>query len=265
MRTLVTVLAMLWCWCGLAQMPPRVMQDMQEAYASIPSAAPSGYSPTNVAGYNVAAWYRASDVTTNGATYEMADLTGKGQKMVQATESKFPVGNPTGLNSLPTISFNGGQGIKVTSAVATNNPYQVVMVMRSHDSGNGDFQYWFGDGSATRPMVGFYVTSENVVLDLDAITSITASLFTNKWMVYDFVWYETNQIMFTNSVQVCATTLASRVLTGWALGERAATTRYSKFDLSELLIYAGSGLPYTNATAWADLHTYLNNRYNLTP
>jgi hypothetical protein len=227
----------------------------------------ASYSPTNVAGFNVAAWYRASDYITNGGTVELPDRTGKSQKMTQASIAKAPIYNATGLNGLPTINFLSAQGMKVVTG-ATNNPYEVVLVLKWNDAGIADFQYIFSDGTATRPMFGFNSLVRDKLFDLDySITDSGFASTTNKWLVLNLVWLGTNSVTaYTNMNQfVRATAVTSRVLTGWSIGERAAAGRYSKFELAEMLIYAGSGMPHSNTTARTDLFTYLTNRYAITP
>ena len=127
MRTLVAVLAMLWCWCGLAQMPPRVMQDMQEAYASKPAApAGGGQSPETISG--LAYRWKHTTLDTNVAVSSWVDSI-SGIILTNETVATRPTNTALGVqfsnahmlsNSLPffVTNFALWLSIKPTSANA---------------------------------------------------------------------------------------------------------------------------------------------------
>ena len=112
---------LLLCSTALAQIPPSRMSDMLQVATRPAAAAPSGWgSPTNNTDGTVAlAWYVASDFYTNTYVY-LPDRGANAWHLTnQAASGKWPTYNATGLNGLPTLSFDGVDDY-ILSVVYTN-------------------------------------------------------------------------------------------------------------------------------------------------
>lgn len=112
--------------------------------ATSSSAAGSTWTPLELT--NLRAWYEAdTDVTeSGGAVSQWDDQSGNGFHLTQGTAANKPTYEATGLNSKPTISFDGtGDYLAVTGLGGALTSFTVAMVCKPGTT-NNDETMWYG-------------------------------------------------------------------------------------------------------------------------
>jgi hypothetical protein len=109
---------------------------------------PKLWRPTEI---TTALWLDAEDtstITLNGATVsQWADKSGNGRNAVQATAANQPTYNATGLNSKPSLSFDGNDSLSGLWAAATASQATVAVVGTYGSSGTTQAMASIGIGS----------------------------------------------------------------------------------------------------------------------
>lgn len=96
------------------------------------------FSPSDISGLSL--WLKAdAGVTLNGATVSAwADQSGNGRNVSQGTAGSQPTYNATGLSSLPTLDFDGGDYLdNTTTDLGTADSARTIFIVGEADSVGG--------------------------------------------------------------------------------------------------------------------------------
>jgi hypothetical protein len=86
-------------------------------------------APWTPAQITTAIWLDAANVTLNGSTVSnWSDNSGNGRNLNQATAASQPTWNASGLNSLPTITFDGSNDFLSNASVGAGSITSVTML-----------------------------------------------------------------------------------------------------------------------------------------
>ena len=263
MRTLVTVLAMLWCWCwcGLAQMPPRVMQDMQEAYVSKPSAAgwTDNYYPTNIPGSPAYGWWVAEHATGPAVT-NWPDYSGFDLHMTNVAMAANLWKSNAFLNGRAIIHMaTGGASLVLKNTLYTNvAPCEYVVIGRLLSAG-GAIKFWYGN-AATLNNGGFGSDKKNQTGAGGFGTRTGDVSATNTWIMFNYVFSDSVGKVFTNGVQDSVYGTGQNALTTTGQGQFwTPNVTLGLIDYAEIVTYTNILSDAARTALWV----YYQNKYGL--
>ena len=100
----------------------------------------------------LALWLDASDLSTvikdsSNKVRNWSDKSGNGVSVSQSDSSKQPTFTATGLNNLPTLTFDGSNDYLTSSSLDITQPYSAFLVAKTTGVGSGK-QYLF-DGATS--------------------------------------------------------------------------------------------------------------------
>lgn len=113
------------------------------------ASAPAGFSPSNNYPAELVYWWDASLYNTNGGTVFFPDRYTNALHFTNTTASAFPTYNASGLNSLPTITFDGaGDIVRTRNAWSETQPSAIIVVMRYLGSGTAEQRFVYGSDAS---------------------------------------------------------------------------------------------------------------------
>lgn len=222
-------------------------------------------------GYTYALWIaHANTYVTNSSVATWYNLsTGVGLSLTNmAAASKFPLMNATGLNSKPTLQWNGATGgtyLKCANAsVDTNYCYTIVMACKWNDDTNAAVSRKFWDTSTVVSRDALLLSTDPVhVKWRDGAANITSGTWvtTNKWVFY--CWDEDGAASFqqTNNITDKSGTMTTNGIQGFAVGARLTDGAQNNAPIEVAILgiftnYAGRVPVAVKSNAWWSVTNY---------
>jgi hypothetical protein len=206
---LAATMQMLW-FVESAQAAVGFTQTLALSFAPGAASIPGTWTPANI---TTALWLDADDSGTitldSGAVSEWQDKSGNARHGTQSTAIRRPVVNATGINSKPTISFDGSDDrlLFPTGFLNGATAFTVAMVMRGPSQSNDAIWGPSTDFATGLELIFALVISQPTTVRINAPSKITD----NAWNTND-------------TAAVTAITASSSATDGWRNGTSIAST-----------------------------------------
>lgn len=219
---------------------------------------PAIFTPTNISGYPVAAWYVADDFFTNSGSARLPDRWTNGWHLTQATAANQP-SRTNSVNGHSAVYLNGGTFLR--SIVFSNiQPHELFVVCQLT---NISSTYRIYDSTNTSSRQNLYVSSQNFNLFSGGGVVADGGVITNRYIILDCSWNGSSTVLFVNQSSSGNINPGSASMTGFTLGGRWDMSDPLTGNIAEIIDYSTN----FGSSAWSqprsNIVNYLTNKYNL--
>lgn len=200
----------------------------------------------------------------------VVDQSGGGRDLTQAVSSKMPTWQAGVLNGHPAFRFDGVDDIidRSSATVAARTTWSVSAVVSSGASEATSRKWPFGYGNSTTRIFGLTegVTSGEwgsfVRTSAATIQHATSGVATTAFAVLTIVWDGATTVLYRNGTQVASSALAGNI--NFAHMAMGALFSLATECFSGDIALAAAWTSALDATARADLHSYVQDTYGIT-
>lgn len=228
--------------------------------------AAAAFSPTNIAGFPAISWWVFGDMTTNAGQGIVADRWTNHYDLTNTAGTAVPALNPTGLNGLGTVTFDGVDDYLRSISYTSAQPHEIFAVLRFNTNGAISSRIIVNHAGAA--LAAAVIATFDDSLDIRAPTTSLGSgqpLPQGKWMILDLQWRGGSSAILTNNVLYNSPSTGGNGMDGIVFAARATLDVYYKFSVAEIVTFGGSGgvIPGTNTVAQSNLFNYFSAKYGI--
>lgn len=206
---------------------------------------------------NLAAWFRADDLTTSGSS--VTQWNDKGLSGYHLTPGNSPtlLSSVAAINNQPAVRFNGSTNYLENATLSQADGYHTFIIFARQ--GGGVVTLAIIDSVSQAGDALYYVSNPSLYTIFSGSNlTYTPAVPDNTWTVGDGWWQSTNSEINVNNGTPSVGNTGSVSSTGFRVGRRGnPSTAYGQLDIAEIIVSTAkiSGDNLTN------LHGYLNSRY----
>lgn len=210
------------------------------ASLSVTSLSVSNFSPTNFG--PVVGWWPGDSVTPLGTTNGVrtwSDLSGLGHDLTNYFPTNVPTALTNSLNGHTTVLFNGVDNFLSSASHSNGAATEWWMVMRPKVRGAATDMYYIDATGSVNRIMQYFSGAERWRMFAGASIFVDFSdSYTNRWMVYTWVFDGANSYLRTNNVIVANVNPLSSGMTGLSLGGPwAHNGSFAAVEFAEIAVF----------------------------